>query len=107
MFIMKTKLIAATVVALAAMSSVSAFAEKNPYTFKPIDLSTNTTRAQVQAEYLQARKEGTLPQIGETGEYMAAVKAPAESTVTRAEVRAQAIASAALRHNKDDYYTYN
>jgi uncharacterized secreted protein with C-terminal beta-propeller domain len=100
---MKTKLIAATVVALAAMSGVSAFAEENPYTFKPIDLTTNTTRAQVQAEYLQARKEGNLVQAGETGEYAAAQKAPAASTVSRAEVRAQAIQWAKSRHADIDY----
>jgi DNA-binding IclR family transcriptional regulator len=99
---MKTKLIAATVVALAAMSGVSAFAEGD-YTSKPIDLTTNTTRAQVQAEYLQARKEGTLVQVGETGEYAAAMKAPVQSTVSRAEVRAQAIQWAKSRHADIDY----
>ncbi len=100
---MKTKLIAVTVVALAAMSGVSAFAEKNPYVFKSIDLSTATTRAQVQAEYLQARKEGSLVQMGETGEYTAAVKAPVASTVSRAEVRAGAIQWAKSHHTDIDY----
>ena len=103
---MKTKLIAASVVALAAMSSVSAFAQSYKDNF-PIQMSSNTTRAQVQADYLQARKEGTLPQLGETGEYAVVAKAPVASTVTRAEVRAEAIASAKMRHNDNDYYTYN
>jgi Domain of unknown function (DUF4148) len=99
---MKTKLIAATVVALAAMSGVSAFASTYSDNL-PVKVSSNTTRAQVQADYLQARKEGTLPQVGEAGEYAAAVKAPVASSVTRAEVRAQAIQSARARHNDSDY----
>jgi hypothetical protein len=99
---MKTKLIAATVVALAAMSGVSAFASTYSDNL-PVQVSSSTTRAQVQADYLQARKEGTLPQVGEAGEYVAVAKAPVASTVTRAEVRAQAIAAAKLRHNDSDY----
>jgi hypothetical protein len=103
---MKTKLIAATVVALAATSGVSAFASTYSDNL-PVQVSSSTTRAQVQADYLQARKEGSLPQVGETGEYAVVAKAPVASTVTRAEVRAEAIASAKQRHNDNDYYTYN
>jgi Domain of unknown function (DUF4148) len=99
---MKTKLIAATVVALAAMSGVSAFAQSYKDNF-PVQVSSSMTRAQVQADYLQARKEGTLPQVGETGEYTAVVKAPVASTVSRAEVRAQAIQAARAHHNDNDY----
>jgi Domain of unknown function (DUF4148) len=99
---MKTKLIAATVVALAAMSGVSAFASTYSDNL-PVQVNSSTTRAQVQADYLQARKEGTLPQVGETGEYAAAVKAPVASSVNRAEVRAQAIQAAKARHNDSDY----
>lgn len=103
---MKTKLIAATVVALAAMSGTGAFAQSYKDNF-PIQLKSSTTRAEVQADYLQARKEGTLPQFGETGEYAVVAKAPVASSVTRAEVRAEAIAAARSRHNDSDYYTYN
>ncbi len=104
---MKTKLIAATVVALAAMSGASAFAQSSYKDNFPIQLNSNVTRGQVQAEYQQARKEGTLPQLGEAGDYAAVAKAPVASTVTRAEVRAEAIASAKARHNDSDYYTDN
>jgi Domain of unknown function (DUF4148) len=103
---MKTKLIAATVFALAAMSGASAFAQSYKDNL-PFTMSSNLTRAQVQADYLQARKEGTLPQLGETGEYVTVAKAPVASTVTRAEVRAEAIVAARARHNDGDYYLYN
>jgi Domain of unknown function (DUF4148) len=102
---MKTKLIAATVVALAAMSGASAFAQSYKDNF-PVTMSSNVTRAQVQADFLQARKEGTLPQVGEAAQY-AEAKAPVASTATRAEVRALAIQSAKARQADSDEYSYN
>lgn len=98
---MKTKLIAATVVALATLSGMSAFAQSYEGSF-PVQVSSSTTRAQVQADYLQARKEGTFSQVGETGKYTAIVKAPSISTVTRAEVRAQAVQAAKTHQNHND-----
>jgi Domain of unknown function (DUF4148) len=94
---MKTKFVVASVVALAAMSGMSAAFAENEYMPKPIDLTSNTTRAQVRAEYLQARKDGTLPQMGDAGNVIG-VKAPQATTLTRAEVRAQAIEWAKTHH---------
>lgn len=112
---MKTKFIAATVVALAAMSSVSAFAQDRANA--PVKYSgtlssqsgagdifrlayannpqSTLTRAQVQAEYLQAQKDGTLPFVNEAGNPVNHAKAPAPAstqTLTRAEVRSEALA---------------
>lgn len=93
---MNTKFIATTVFAIAAMSGASAFAQNNLYgeaalVIPPVASTSNVTRAQVQAEYLQARQKGELP-VSPEAAFAAAPAAP--STVTRAEVRAQAIVAA-------------
>jgi hypothetical protein len=95
---MNSKFIASTVIALSALAGASAFAQTATSLFPeyqaavtPVLSSSNVTRAQVQAEYFQARKDGTLPASPE-GFYVAA---PAKtSTVTRAEVRNDAVVSA-------------
>jgi hypothetical protein len=89
----------ATVVALAALTGSSAFAQnaqthlfsEADVAIRPVLSSSNVTRAQVQAEYLQARKSGALPISHES--FFVAVPAEA-STVTRAEVRSEAVAAA-------------
>lgn len=67
---MKSKFIASTVVAIAALSGVSAFAQSNiqnrlegeASTKIVFDTTASTlTRVQVQGEYLQARKNNALP----------------------------------------------
>ena len=89
---MNSKLIASAVVALAALTGANAFAQGNmsgeaatAVTF-PITPS-NVTRAQVQAEYLQARRVGNVAVSNESA-FAATVAAP--STLTRAEMRAEA-----------------
>ena len=89
---MNSKFIASAVVAIAALTGASAFAQTSlsgeaaTAVVFPITAS-NVTRAQVQAEYLQARKGGNVAVSNET----AFAVAPATvSGVTRAEVRAEA-----------------
>ena len=56
---MKPSLIAATVVAVAALTSVAASAEiYNPYLFDQMQAPATKTRAEVKAEVLQALREG-------------------------------------------------
>ena len=89
---MNSKLIASAVVALAALTGANAFAQGNlsgeaatAVTF-PVTAS-NTTRAQVQAEYLQARQAGNVAVSNESAFAPAVATA---STVSRAEIRAEA-----------------
>lgn len=92
---MKSKFVVATVVALASLTSVGAFAQTSSnrlegeastaVRFEPS--TSDVTRAQVNADYLQARNSGALPPSAE-GDF---VGAPAsQSILTRAAVRAQA-----------------
>jgi len=56
---MKSNLIAAAVVAVAALTSVAASAETfNSYLFDQMQAPTTKTRAEVKAEVLQAQREG-------------------------------------------------
>jgi hypothetical protein len=93
---MNSKFIASTVVAIAALSGASAFAQSNQYgeaalVIAPVASTSNVTRAQVSADYLQARLNGKVAVSQEA----AFAAAPATATgVTRAEVRAQAVTSA-------------
>eukprot|EP01031_Cornospumella_fuschlensis_P005263 gene5263-6559_t len=96
---MNSKFIASTVIALSALTGASAFAQTAQTRFfseadvaiRPVISSSNVTRAQVQAEYFQARKDGALPASPEAF-YVAA---PAKtSSVTRAQVRNDAVVSA-------------
>ncbi len=89
---MKSKFFAATVVAIAALSGVSAFAQANVQNRLEGEASTRVTfdtspskltRAQVQAEYLQARSNGALPSSPEVSFVPVVASA---SSLTRAEV---------------------
>ena len=91
---MNSKLIASTVIAIAALSGASAFAQTSTIVYGESGYTPVTTftsqisHAQVQADYLQARKDGSLPVYSESG--FAAVKAtPSQSS--RAEVHADAL----------------
>ena len=93
---MNSKFIASTVIALSALAGASAFAQSNQYgeaalVFAPVASTSSVTRAQVKADYLNARKSGALA-VSQEGAF-AAVPATA-STMTRAEVRNDAVISA-------------
>jgi hypothetical protein len=99
----KSKFVAATVVAIAALIGVSAFAQAGVQNRLEGEASTRVsfdttpsklTRAQVQTEYLQASKSGALPSSPEAG--FAPVVA-STSNLTRAEV----VASMAKLHALD------
>lgn len=69
---MKSSFITAAVVAMAAFTSMAASADTfNPYLFDQMKAPTARTRAEVKAEVLQARREGTMASasfIGATGQ---------------------------------------
>jgi hypothetical protein len=93
---MKSKFVAVTILALASLSSAGAFAQTVQnrlegeaavaVRFEPS--SSNLTRAQVNADYLQARLNG---QVAASNEGAIAFTPAANSDVTRAEVRAKAV----------------
>ena len=89
---MKSTLIASTLVAVAALTGASAFAQGNmageaAYVTPASTFASNTTRAQVQAEYLQARNTGHVAVSNEAA-FAPVVATP--STLSRAEVREEA-----------------
>ena len=95
---MKTKFVAATVLAIASLSSASVFAQTHQYgeaalVVPPVSSSSNVTRAQVQADYLKARQNGAIPANAE-GTFSPATSAA--SNVSRAEVFAEATKWVAL-----------
>lgn len=88
---MKSKLISAAVIAVAAFTSVAASADTfNPYLFDQMKAPTTKTRAEVKAEFLQARREGAMASssfIGATGQQSAGVPR-AEKTGTAPQAAA-------------------
>ena len=84
---MNTKFIASSLIAVAAFASSAAFADEVDSRIAPATVASQFTRAEVQADYIKAAKEGTLPVLAET----VAVIAPLNTGVTRAEVKAQAV----------------
>lgn len=95
--IMKTSFIksmATGAAALAAFSVVPAMADHHDDPSPAAQSQSTKTRAEVRAEYLQAVKDGTLPNISEAGEtpVISAMSAKAPtSTLTREAVRADTI----------------
>ena len=91
---MNSKLIASTVIAIAALSGASAFAQTSTVTYgesgyTPItNFTSQVSRAQVQADLAQARKDGSMPVYSESGYAMVQV---APAMVSRAEVHADAV----------------
>ena len=87
---MNSKIIAATVIAFASLSSVSAFAGGESQDFFSTPASSSTvSRAQVQGDYFKAQKEGTLARGGESADF---VVAPVASIgLSRNQVRAEAV----------------
>ena len=96
---MNSKFIASTVIALSALTGASAFAQTSQsnlpgeaaLAIRAVASSSNVTRAQVQADYLNARQSGAVA-VSQEGAFAAASAAP--SSVTRAEVRNDAVLSA-------------
>jgi hypothetical protein len=91
---MNSKLIASAVVAIAALTGANAFAQSNlsgegAFAVPAPTTTSNVTRAQVQAEYLQARQAGKLA-LSSEGFYVPEAAAP--SAISRADVRAEAAA---------------
>ncbi|MES2188529.1 MAG: DUF4148 domain-containing protein [Pseudomonadota bacterium] len=89
---MKSKIVAATLIAIAALSGVSAFAQASMQNRLEGEASTKVsfdttasklTRAQVQGEYLQARKNNALP-LSDEASFAPAVAQT--SNLTRAQV---------------------
>jgi hypothetical protein len=65
---MKSNLIAAAVVSVAALTSVAASAETfNSYLFDQMTAPVTKTRAEVKAEVLQAQREGASASSGYNG----------------------------------------
>jgi hypothetical protein len=91
---MNSKLIASAVVAIAALTGANAFAQSNmtgeaAYVIPAATTTSNTTRAQVQRDYIQARQAGDLA-VSNEGAFAPVVAAP--SVISRADVRAEAAA---------------
>ena len=87
---MNTKFIASTLIALASVASTAAFANEYDAASQPERMITSTlSRAQVQADYLKAAKEGTLQAVGEGADV--AVQTAANSNLKRADVKAETI----------------
>ena len=89
---MNSKLIASAVVAIAALTGANAFAQSNlsgeaAYVIPAATTTSNTTRAQVQGEYIQARQAGNVA-VSNEGAFAPVVSAT--SATSRAEVRAEA-----------------
>lgn len=93
---MKSTFIATAVLAFTALGSINAFAaaEQNgeaALAIKPVLSASVVTRAEVQADYLNARKVGALP-ISNEGAF--APVAQTGSTVTRGQIRIDAVMAA-------------
>ena len=89
---MNSKLIASAVVALAALSGANAFAQSNltgeaASVVSFATTTSNTSRAQVQGEYIQARQVGNVA-VSNEGAFAFSVSTP--TFANRADVRAEA-----------------
>ncbi|KQP20852.1 DUF4148 domain-containing protein [Pseudorhodoferax sp. Leaf265] len=96
---MNTKFLASALVAAIGFAAAPSFAGDNisgevGYVPQVSSVKSGLTREAVRAEYLQAERNGTLPEVGE-GADIGAV-ATAKSTLTRDAVRSEAVY--AVRH---------
>ena len=100
---MNSKFIAAAVVTFSVLSSASAFAASSSQYSEPAEFSrtsvttSSVTRAQVNAEYLQARKNGTLV-IGQESDVNPSKDSA--SVLTRAQVKSAVLAASTAQQNK-------
>lgn len=83
---MNTKFIASSLIAVAALASSAAFADV--VDSRPAPIVSQFSRTEVQADYIKAVKEGTLPLLTEAG---AATPSTFNSVVSRTEIKAQAV----------------
>lgn len=82
-----SKILSSALIAIASLSAASAFAGDSDFPgVQASNTVSNTTREQVRAEYLQAKREGTLIQSDDV--YPTAASSQAGGK-TRAEVRAE------------------
>lgn len=95
---MNTKFIASAIVAVAAMTGASAFAQSHLYgeaalVVAPVASTSTLTRAQVEAAYIQARQSGAVA-VSQEGAFVPAVAG--KSVVSRTQVMAEAVQAAQL-----------
>ncbi len=94
---MNTKFIASSLIAVATLASSAAFADV--VDSRPAPIVSQFSRAEVQADYLKAVKEGTLPVLAEAS----VVTANTFNTgVSRAEIKAQAVQWAHAKNKSID-----
>lgn len=84
---MNTKFIASSLIAVAALASSAAFAGAAE-DGRPAPIVSQFSRAEVQADYVKAAKEGSLPVLAEAGKTTAPIL---NTGVSRADVKAQAV----------------
>ena len=84
-----TKILSSALIAIASLSAASAFAGDNDYPGVQTNTVSNTTRAQVRAELLQARRQGVLIQQSDDSYPGFVAQAQDSSVKTRDEVRAE------------------
>lgn len=84
---MNTKFIASSLIAVAALASSAAFAGDEPGS-RAAPIVSKFSRAEVQADYFKAVKEGSLPAVAEASEVTVSTSA---SGVSRTQVKEQAV----------------
>lgn len=95
---MNTKFIASSLIAVAALASSAAFADA-AQDGRPAPIVSQFSRAEVQADYFKAVKEGALPVLAEAG----VVTANTSNTgVSRTEIKAQAVQWAHAKNKSID-----
>jgi hypothetical protein len=82
-----TKLVSASVLALAALASANSFAQDSNYPGNEVSAASTRTRADVRAELLQTPRASY--QTNSDSSYPGADATPVAGTKTRAEVRAE------------------
>ena len=83
---MNTKFIASSLIAVAALASSAAFADEVDSRTAPV--ASQSSRAEVQANYFKAVKEGTLPVLADAA---AVTSSTINTGLTRTEVKAQTV----------------
>ena len=83
---MNTKFIASSLIAVAAFASSVAFADE--VDTRPVTFVSTFSRAEVQAEYLKAAKEGSLPVLKDG---YSKTMSTSNTGVSRADIKAQAV----------------
>lgn len=101
---MKSTLVSASILAIAALASANSFAEgRDPYPLDQVSAASTKTRAEVRAELLQAQREGY--NLNQDNTY-ADVKVAPVSNKTRAEVRAELLQAQREGYNVNLGNTY-